>query len=325
MANQIEKLNNIAITSIEKLNGLTDAQMEKVNGLEFAGLTQGAVFRTSSATLSTARSRLGGFGGSSDEMVFCGGNNTSATKLTSTETYDRGTTGGSIGSGGNLNQARFALTAAGTEAAGLCCGGTTASGEAKNSEEYNSNVWSNQAATNTSGGEFAALAGVQGSAMINGGYVGGYNAESESYNGSTWVTDPPNLGSNQAHGSASASSADYYRICGGYAGDDGTYNSSYLYTSDSWASSVDMTRTRYVGTLLGTPDDLVFHSGSGTLTTSDIFDGGSWANGPAPAAGRYSGNNSADCGGTNNSVSAGGGTGSANSTGTNYISHLDAS
>jgi len=38
MANQIEKLNNIAITSIEKLNGLTDAQMEKVNGLEFTGV-----------------------------------------------------------------------------------------------------------------------------------------------------------------------------------------------------------------------------------------------------------------------------------------------
>ena len=34
MANQIEKLNTIAVASIEKLNGLTDASMEKVNALD---------------------------------------------------------------------------------------------------------------------------------------------------------------------------------------------------------------------------------------------------------------------------------------------------
>jgi len=39
MANQVEKLNGIAITSIEKVNGLTDAQIEKINGLEFTGST----------------------------------------------------------------------------------------------------------------------------------------------------------------------------------------------------------------------------------------------------------------------------------------------
>ena len=37
MANQIEKLNTVAIASIEKVNTLTDAQIEKINTLEFAG------------------------------------------------------------------------------------------------------------------------------------------------------------------------------------------------------------------------------------------------------------------------------------------------
>lgn len=37
MANQIEKLNAIAIASIEKFNTLTDANIEKINGREFAG------------------------------------------------------------------------------------------------------------------------------------------------------------------------------------------------------------------------------------------------------------------------------------------------
>ena len=37
MANQVEKLNGIAITSIEKVNALTDSNIEKINGLEFTG------------------------------------------------------------------------------------------------------------------------------------------------------------------------------------------------------------------------------------------------------------------------------------------------
>ena len=38
MANQVEKLNGIAITSIEKINGATDSNIEKINGLEFTGI-----------------------------------------------------------------------------------------------------------------------------------------------------------------------------------------------------------------------------------------------------------------------------------------------
>jgi len=37
MANQVNKLNAIAIGSIAKVNGLTDANIEKINGLEFTG------------------------------------------------------------------------------------------------------------------------------------------------------------------------------------------------------------------------------------------------------------------------------------------------
>jgi len=37
MANQVKKLNGIAIGSIEKFNGATDSNIEKINGLEFTG------------------------------------------------------------------------------------------------------------------------------------------------------------------------------------------------------------------------------------------------------------------------------------------------
>ncbi len=120
MANQVEKLNNIAVASIEKLNGLTDASMEKVNGLEFTGLTIASSYSVASATLSTARSRVGGFGVSRAASAAVGGNNTSAVKLASTEEYNSG----SVASGGNLNTARFALTGTGAQTAGLILGGT---------------------------------------------------------------------------------------------------------------------------------------------------------------------------------------------------------
>ena len=120
MANQVEKLNNIAVASIEKLNGLTDASMEKVNALEFTGLTIASSYSVASATLSTARSRVGGFGVSRAASAAVGGNDTSENKLSSTEEYNSG----SIASGGNLNTPRFALTATGAQTAGLILGGT---------------------------------------------------------------------------------------------------------------------------------------------------------------------------------------------------------
>ena len=39
MANQVEKVNAIAIADIEKINNLTDDNMEKISGLEFTGVT----------------------------------------------------------------------------------------------------------------------------------------------------------------------------------------------------------------------------------------------------------------------------------------------
>ena len=120
MANQVEKLNNIAVASIEKLNGLTDASMEKVNGLEFTGLTIASSYSVASATLSTARSRCAGFGVCRAASAVVGGNDTSENKLSSTEEYNSGT----IESGGNLNTPRFAMTGCGSQAAALILGGT---------------------------------------------------------------------------------------------------------------------------------------------------------------------------------------------------------
>jgi len=120
MANQVKKINTLALSNIKKLNTLADAQLKKVNTLEFTGTVPAGSYSTSSATLSTARSRSGGFGTTRAASATVGGNNTSSTKLVSTEEYNSG----SIASGGNLATARFGLGGCGVQTAALILGGT---------------------------------------------------------------------------------------------------------------------------------------------------------------------------------------------------------
>ena len=55
MANEVEKLNNIALADIEKINGKDDDDIEKINGAEFSGVVYGppAVVNTSVLTAGT--------------------------------------------------------------------------------------------------------------------------------------------------------------------------------------------------------------------------------------------------------------------------------
>jgi hypothetical protein len=54
MANQIETLNGISVTSIEAVNGLADAAIEKINGLEFTGTLPDAHTLIATATASAS-------------------------------------------------------------------------------------------------------------------------------------------------------------------------------------------------------------------------------------------------------------------------------
>ena len=120
MANQVKKIKTLALSNIKKLNTLADAQLKKVNTLEFTGTVPAGSYSTASATLSTARSRNAGFGTTRAASATVGGNNTSSTKLDSTEEYNSGT----VEAGGTLNTARFALTGCGVQTAALILGGT---------------------------------------------------------------------------------------------------------------------------------------------------------------------------------------------------------
>jgi hypothetical protein len=199
--------------------------------------------------------------------------------------------------------------------------------EIRTSYEYTgggTDSWGSSANSNTNGGECTAIGGTQGSALSNGGYIGGYNAESESYDGSSWSTTPANLGANQAYGSGTGTSSSDYLIVGGYNGS--ILDTSYTFDGSSWSSSYDLANARNVGSLMGTPADACL-TGGGRFGNNDseIFAGSSWATGPTPSDDRYHTNPSTNCGGTNGSATLGGGTGSGTSTATNLIMHLDKS
>jgi hypothetical protein len=61
MANQVEKLNGIAIGSIEKFNGATDSNIEKINGLEFTGSFSAAYSLTEIGSVTDTKRGYGSF------------------------------------------------------------------------------------------------------------------------------------------------------------------------------------------------------------------------------------------------------------------------
>ena len=195
--------------------------------------------------------------------------------------------------------------------------------ETKTSEEYDGTNWSAGGEANTAGGEFNGLAGTQTSALCVGGYVGSYNAESESYDGSSWSTSPANPSANQAHGSATAASSADYFLCGG-VNNVGHLNTAYTFDGSSWTTEATLTHTRFVGNLLGTTTDANYNGGDRFGNDdSQNWNGSAWATGPAASNDRYAPNNSTNCGGTKGSAVLGGGTDTSVSNASGTIQHLD--
>jgi len=196
--------------------------------------------------------------------------------------------------------------------------------EVKTTEEYDGASWSGGGTATSVGGEFAALAGTQTDAMAVGGYTGSYHGNAESYNGTSWSSEAAFPSSQNQHaGSAVGGGQTDYIVAGGTPADqsidiDGTYH----YNGSSWSSGGTLSNNRHVGCMNGTTGDAIFSQGN-RLSDSELYDGGTWSTGPAPSSGRYSPSNSVACSGSANGVVFGGGTGSANSTGTTLIQEFD--
>ncbi len=96
---------------------------------------------------------------------------------------------GSWSAGGNLATIRYGCGGAGTQTAGLACGGYTGGVLVKSTEEYNGTSWSGggdllAAVSSTNGG-----AGTQTSGLLFGGHNSGAKKATNYYNGSMWTAD----------------------------------------------------------------------------------------------------------------------------------------
>ena len=93
---------------------------------------------------------------------------------------------GSWASGGSLNQSRYSLGGAGTQAAGLVFGGYSAPSRRNETEEYNGTAWSEQSNLNLARNELTG-AGTQTAALAAGGNGPPVTNNVELYNGASWT------------------------------------------------------------------------------------------------------------------------------------------
>jgi len=145
MANQIEKVNTIAITSIEKINLLDDDAIEKLNLLEFTGVVDPTW--SSGGNLYSARhfGALGGMAGTQLAALYAGGYGT-AYAADAGEYNGTAWTQVSVGS---LAAAKAGFAMGGTQGSALVAGGQTASADGTDTTEtYDGSTWSSGAVIN---------------------------------------------------------------------------------------------------------------------------------------------------------------------------------
>ena len=150
-------------------------------------------------SLSTARQRTGGFGDSqTSAVVAAGATAPPASALSATEEYN----GSAWTSSGNVNTARFNMTAFGTEPAGVLSGiGTPSVSYGGTTEEYNGSTWTTVNPYAAPGANYRSSCGPQTAALLSGGVAPApaeLNNAVEEYDGTNW-TSGTNLPQYQAY------------------------------------------------------------------------------------------------------------------------------
>ena len=199
--------------------------------------------------------------------------------------------------------------------------------EVKTTEEYDGTNWSAAGTATSVGGEFAALAGVQTDAFAVGGYTGSYHGNSEKYDGTSWSSEAAFPSSLDQHAGSPAGSGEAdYLVAGSTGGENTDKDGIYSYNGSSWTAENNLPAQRYVACGNGPTGDFLMSQGQDSSRRADSVTfslGGSPATGPSVSSGRYSPTSSVACSGSANGVVFGGGTGSANSAGTNQIQEFD--
>ena len=249
MANQVEKLNAIAIADIEAINGLNDAAIEAINGLEFVSAFGGITWSTDDVFPVTTRSTVNcGVIGAKLNSDTDGG--TSGTQFRSYE-HNGSSWASGVATGGRT---RSSGNGGGTQGAAVMEGGydNVASSDGLTTEEYNGSSWS--FANNLVGGSAYSGGGgtSQTAQLISGG--SNYNPTvrnitlTQTYNGTNWSNE--SVASHGAgagtNGEAAGGGLDAFMIADGSREDPPNSNANLIsqifnQSAGSWTTKATVT------------------------------------------------------------------------------------
>ena len=181
--------------------------------------------------ITCGRQSGGAFGTQTSGVYAGGGVSPNSTASNSTQEYD----GSSWTNGGNLNTARDQTSGAGTESAGLCCGGTpNGSAQENTSEEYNGSTWTE--GNNLGRSVHNSSLGIQTAALLVGGNSGSATSGVQSYDGTTWTAGTALL---TARFTLATSGTQTGMAFGGNDGSN-IKNTSFSFDGSSWTATTNL-------------------------------------------------------------------------------------
>jgi hypothetical protein len=251
---------------------------------------------TQVADVNTARYKAGAAGTTTACLLFGGNDNSSPPEQTSkTELFD----GSSWSEVGDLIQKRHTLDqCGGTSTAAIAAGGQTSPPSVyfSNTELYDGTSWSevnNMNTARSSGGGW----GTQTAMVVAGGSHSSVVGATESWDGTSWSTEPGTLATARTVVSACGTASTEGFTSGGYTGTANTNTSERFnksintITRAAWASGGNYPTNIYGAAGAGnTPAGLLFggYDASSGVTTTSEYDGSSWtAGGGLPVGKRY--------------------------------------
>tara|TARA_Y100000590_G_scaffold200728_1_gene228062 strand:+ start:2068 stop:3120 length:1053 start_codon:yes stop_codon:yes gene_type:complete len=239
MANEVEKLNGIAIADIETINGKTDTNIQAFNGKEFTGVIPYSGVTWTTGGTEAYREGQGGTGISTAFIIV--GGTTDAGNQNTTREYN----GSSWSAGGNIEAIISSTRVAGSDTAAMYAGGWDATAGVteytSRHETYNGTSWSD--ATSMTRGQSNTGAGTSTSNYIHPcGDIGspsagwGTDLTNQLWNGSSW-SDGSDVGSLQKNGGTVGSTTDCILISGNNGSDE--IKSCQELDGTTWSSGTD--------------------------------------------------------------------------------------
>ena len=273
MANEVEKLNAIAIANIEKINGLIKTAIQAVNGLE---VSSGGTAWTTTTAISSSRDRYGTRGsGSNSDFVLMGGYDTSYRNYT--DEWNGSSWAAQSGMPGWYQQGWYSAGSFGrssTDAGSV--GGYRMFG---GSYEYNGSSWSSGGSLNQGRQSNLGAGESTNAAFTGGGYdysLGRLNS-TEEYNGSSWST-ANNMIYTTYVSSAMGALNDGMQVGGQTAG--GNSQSCSVYDGTNWSSigATIMASGNNFGSFGEATSTAHAVGSSGAAAGHNTYDGSSWSN-----------------------------------------------